>query len=73
MSGRSSSIFLFLLALATLGPAPAAPQSTERLHQEACDRGDLTACNVFGLMYETGARVPRNLGRAAALYQRARR
>jgi hypothetical protein len=71
VSGRSTSVFLVLFAVATLGPASAAPQSTERLYQEACDRGDLTACNVFGLMYETGAGVPLDLGRAAALYQRA--
>ncbi|HUP51636.1 MAG TPA: carboxypeptidase regulatory-like domain-containing protein, partial [Longimicrobiales bacterium] len=71
MSGRSSSVFLALMVLVTLGPAPAAAQGTERLYQEACDGGDLTACNVFGLMYETGQGVPHDLLRAAALYQRA--
>jgi hypothetical protein len=54
-----------------LGPAPAAAQATERLYQEACDGGDTTACNVFGLMLETGDGVSRDPGRAAAFYQRA--
>jgi hypothetical protein len=54
-----------------LAPAPAAAQSTERLYQQACDDGDLIACNVFGLMFETGQGVPRDIARAAALYQTA--
>lgn len=49
----------------------AAAQVTVRTYQEACDGGDLIACNVFGLMYETGDRVPRDAARAATLYQRA--
>jgi hypothetical protein len=71
VSVRSTSTFLVLSALAAFGPAPAATQATERLYQEACDGGDLTACNVFGLMYETGQGVPQDLARAPALYQRA--
>ena len=67
----SRSISIVLPALALLAPAPAAPQATERLYQEACDAGDLTACNVFGLMHETGQGVPRDLARAATLYRRA--
>jgi hypothetical protein len=62
---------ILLTALAILRPAPAASQATERLYQEACDGGDLTACNVFGLINETGQGVPQDLGRASALYQRA--
>ena len=67
----SRSISIVPLALALLAPAPAAAQATERLYQEACDGGDLTACNVFGLMYETGQGVPRDPARAATLYRRA--
>lgn len=65
---RSTSISLTVLAL---WAAPAAAQVTERLYQEACDEGDLTACNVFGLMFETGEGVPRDFVRAAELYRRA--
>ena len=66
---RSMSIRIF--ALAAIVPASASAQATERLYQEACDSGDLTACNVFGLMYETGRGVPQDVDRAAALYQQA--
>jgi len=60
-----------LAALAAVGPAAASGQDTDRLYQEACDGGDLTACNVFGLMNETGRGVRQDPGRAAALYQKA--
>jgi hypothetical protein len=60
-----------LMALSTLWPASAAAQPTERLYQEACDGGDVTACNVFGLMLETGQGVPPDLARAATFYRRA--
>jgi len=59
------------LVLLTLLPAAVASQNTERLYQQACDDGDLIACNVFGLMYELGEGVPQDLSRAAGLYQRA--
>ena len=65
---RSTSIFLTAL---TVWAAPGAAQVTERIYQQACDEGDLTACNVFGLMYETGEGVPRDFARAAELYRRA--
>lgn len=61
---------LFAAALC-LAPGTVAAQITERLYQQACDDGDLTACNIFGLMYEYGEAVPQNLERAASLYQRA--
>lgn len=69
MNGRSISISLVTLAL--LHAAPALAQGTERLYQDACDGGDFTACNVFGLMSETGQGVPRDPARAATLYRRA--
>ncbi|HUF76130.1 MAG TPA: carboxypeptidase regulatory-like domain-containing protein [Longimicrobiales bacterium] len=69
MLARSTSTLLFLVAV--FGPPLAAAQSTERLYEEACDGGDMVACNVFGLMLETGEGVPRDLERAAELYQRA--
>ncbi len=60
-----------LPALLCLAPDRVSAQVTLRTYQEACDGGDLTACNVFGLMYETGNRVPRDVVRAASLYLRA--
>ncbi len=59
---------LLLFALATPG---ASAQDTVLLYEEACDGGDFIACNVFGLMLETGEGVPTDLARAARLYQRA--
>ena len=52
-------------------PTPVSAQATERLYQEACDGGDMVACNVFGLMLETGEGVDRDIERAASFYQRA--
>ncbi len=57
--------------LVSLLPFPVASQGTEQLYQKACDDGDLIACNLFGLMYETGQGVTRDPARAATLYQRA--
>jgi len=71
MSVRSTWISVTALTALTAIAAPAAAQDTDRLYQEACDGGDLTACNVFGLMNETGRGVPQDIERAAALYQRA--
>jgi Carboxypeptidase regulatory-like domain/TonB-dependent Receptor Plug Domain/Sel1 repeat len=60
-----------LLAIELCAPRPAASQRAERLYGSACDDGDLVACNVFGLMHETGTGVARDLNRARELYQRA--
>ncbi len=65
---RTSLLLVVLLALL---PRPATSQDTERLYQEACDGGDLMACNVFGVMNEAGEGVPQDLPRALGLYQRA--
>lgn len=62
---------LFVLVLLSLSPGPAASQDTARLYQEACEGGELAACNVFGLMNEAGEGVPQDLPRAVALFQRA--
>ena len=67
MNSRS----ILLVALIGLLPRAGASQTTERLYVEACEAGDLIACNVFGLMYETGDGVPRDLSRAASLYEMA--
>ena len=67
MNSRS----ILLVALIGLLPRAGASQATERLYVEACEAGDLIACNVFGLMYETGDGVPRDLSRAASLYEMA--
>jgi len=56
--------FLILL------PRMVVAQGPERLYQDACDGGDMIACNVFGLMYEYGDGVPQDLARATSLYQR---
>lgn len=66
-----STATLLLAATLCLLPSSAAAQNTERLYLQACDDGDLIACNIFGLMYEAGQGVPQDLARAAGLYQRA--
>ena len=62
-----------LLFLPSLASAQVKPDGlgSERVYQQACDDGDMVACNVFGLMNEYGDGVPQDLGRAAGLYQRA--
>ena len=57
--------FLILL------PHMVVAQDPELLYQDACDGGDLIACNVFALMYEYGDGVTRDPARATSLYQRA--
>lgn len=57
------------IALLGLWAAPAAAQQVnEALYQEACDGGDVTACGVLALEFETGRNLPRDLPRAAQLY-----
>ena len=68
---RPHSVAPWLLTIVLLLPRPAAAQITERLYQEACDDGDLSACVVFGLMSELGQGVPQDAVRARALYRRA--
>jgi hypothetical protein len=67
MRWRLATVAAALLAL----PGAAAAQSTDRLYQEACDAGEVLACNLFGLMLETGRGVPRDLARAGTLYRLA--
>jgi hypothetical protein len=64
------SVLLVLAPLLFL-PLPGEAQLTERLYQEACDDGDLSACTVFGLMSELGQGVTQDLTRSRALYRRA--
>ena len=63
--------FVLVFALLGLWPGAGTSQTTERLYQQACDGGDMTACNVFGLMNETGQGIAQDLPRAVDLYQRA--
>lgn len=65
---RTSLLVVFLLGLFSRS---AASQDTERMYQQACDDGDLVACNVFGLMYEYGNGVTQDFSRAVVFYQRA--
>ena len=69
--GSMNRTSLLVVVLLSLLPRPVASQNTERLHQQACDDGDMVACDVFGLMYSFGAGVTRDLSRAFSLYQRA--
>ena len=62
---------LLLGVLLCLWPCRVASQLTERLYQEACDNGNVSACNVFGLMNERGEGVTQDLSRAVGLYERA--
>ena len=62
---------LLIVLLLWLLPPPVASQDAERLYQQACDDGDLVACNIFGLMYESGEFVPQDPARAVVLFQRA--
>ena len=60
------------LAMALLAlPGGAEAQDTDRLYQQACDGGDMIACNLFGVMLETGRGVPRDLARSGTLYRLA--
>ncbi len=62
----------WLIAMGVCIPSRAIAQSSpDRLYESACDAGDLVACNVFGLMNETGQGVPQNLDAARDLYRRA--
>jgi len=61
----------WLLVLGLCLPRPATAQITERLYQEACDDGDVSACVVFGLMSELGQGVSQDFVRARELYRRA--
>ena len=67
MNGTSPLVVLLLCLL----PRPVASQNTEQLYQQACDAFDLVACNIFGLMYESGESVPQDPARAVVLFQRA--
>lgn len=59
------------LALVGLWAAPAASQEAEALYRGACDGGEVSACSVLALMFETGQGVTRDLARAAELYGQA--
>jgi hypothetical protein len=60
-------VLLALILLAAAGPSAAQDADT---FEAACSFGDFAACNVLGLMYETGAGVDQDLQRASAIYGR---
>lgn len=64
-------VVLFAVCLAELPAAAEAQATAERLYTPACEGGDVLACNLFGLMLETGRGVTRDLARAATLYRTA--
>ena len=53
------------------GVRAAAAQDLERDNRRACEAGEMRACTLLGLIYETGAAGERDLERAIELYQRA--
>jgi hypothetical protein len=65
--------FRLLLAFALFvgGARSTAAQDIERDHRRSCESGEVRACTILGLIYETGAAGERDLARALALYQRA--
>jgi hypothetical protein len=65
-----SRVVVILVALA-LKPLGLLGQNTAQEYQRACDGGDLVACTVVGLIYETGAGGTRDVPRAVSLYQRS--
>jgi len=71
MSTRSCALLLGVAMVMALEPVRGSAQDTDVLYSEACEGGDLIACNVFGLMLETGAGVPMDRERAASVYRRA--
>ena len=71
MNRTSLLVVAFLSLGAGAGTSQTVEGLSERIYQEACDDGDMTACNMFGLMNETGQGIAQNLPRAIELYQRA--
>ena len=69
MAHRTLLSFAVLLAFA--GTARAQTPDFHTIQSDACARGDLFACSVLGLIYETGAGGERDLDRARELYERA--
>ena len=63
-----------VLVVAFLGllTCPLAGQLTERLYQDACDDGGFRACQILGILYQTGEQgVTQDLGKAVILFQTA--
>jgi len=57
--------------LAVAAPVGAQAPNFQSEHATACQLGDLLACSVLGLIYESGAGGVRDVGRAMDLYERA--
>lgn len=58
-------------AVFALLPGTAASQDAQQRYQDACDDGTLASCTILAMMYERGAGVEQDAGRAAALYATA--
>ena len=66
----TSRVILPLIAFA-LSPWALQAQGTAEDFEHACSGGDLVACTVVGLIYETGAGGTRDRVRAVGLYERS--
>ena len=53
------------------GARAVAAQDLERDNRRSCEAGEMRACTILGLIYETGAAGERDLERAIELYHRA--
>ena len=63
--------YLLVVFFVGLMPGPLAGQDAVVLSQQACDAGDMQACDDLGLRYESGLDVTQDLTRAVSLFQRA--
>ena len=63
--------YLLVVLFVGLMPGPLAGQDAVVLSQQACDAGDMQACDDLGLRYESGLDVTQDLARAVSLFQRA--
>ena len=68
---RFSSWATTAIAALMVFPCAAASQDAQQRYQDACDDGTLASCTILGMMYERGAGVEQDAGRAAALYMTA--
>ena len=63
---------VLVVAFLGLWTSPLAGQLTERLYQDTCDDGGFLACQILGVLYQTGEEgVTQDLGKAVELFQKA--
>lgn len=68
---RHTLLTLLLVAAAHVVTVPASvfAQDKDNFQRRCDEEGDVAACNILGLMYETGSGVGRDVHRAQELYQ----